>query len=51
MEIDDIQQDLANLKAQLELNLATNAGVIETYERRQREVRCIAFSVLRLQAD
>lgn len=38
MNIDDIQQDLANLRAQLELNLSTNAGVIEMYETRQRLV-------------
>ncbi|EJD01702.1 P-loop containing nucleoside triphosphate hydrolase protein [Fomitiporia mediterranea MF3/22] len=38
MSVEDIEQDLANLRAQLELNLATNAGVIETYERRQREI-------------
>ncbi|KAL5529915.1 SMC5 [Sanghuangporus sanghuang] len=38
MNIDDIQQDLANLRAQLELNLSTNAGVIEMYESRQRQI-------------
>ncbi|KAI5121182.1 hypothetical protein M0805_005983 [Coniferiporia weirii] len=37
-DCEDIQQELENLRAQLSLNLATNAGVIEQYEKRKRDI-------------
>ena len=37
---------IENLRAQLELNLVTNAGVIEQYERRQKEVCDMSLFVL-----
>lgn len=42
-DVDDIRQELDDLRAKLELNLATNSGVIEQYERRQREVSSLAL--------
>lgn len=39
---EEISQDLENQKAKLELNFATNAGVIEQYENRKREVRFLS---------
>ncbi|TDL30065.1 P-loop containing nucleoside triphosphate hydrolase protein [Rickenella mellea] len=37
-DAEEIRQELADQKAKLELNSATNAGVIEQYERRQQEI-------------
>jgi structural maintenance of chromosomes protein 5 len=37
--LEDLQRELENLQAQLELQVANNPGVIEQYERRKQEVR------------
>lgn len=39
MDHEQVRTELSTLKAQLELNVSTNAGVIELYEKRQRMVR------------
>ena len=36
--VEDIEGNLAENRALLEINAQTNPGVIEQYERRQREV-------------
>ncbi len=36
---DDLRQELSELKAKLDLNLATNSGVVEQFEKRQDDVR------------
>ena len=44
--VEDMRQDIADLRAKLELNLATNPGVIEQYERREKEVCGFGSAVL-----
>ena len=39
MDHEQVRTELSTLKAQLELNVSTNAGLIELYEKRQRMVR------------
>ena len=36
---DDIETELEAKRAQLEMNMHTNAGVVEQYRKRQQEVR------------
>ena len=36
---DDIETELEAKRAQLEMNMNTNAGVVEQYKKRQQEVR------------
>lgn len=43
--MDEIKQELENQKARLEMNTATNAGVIELYEKRKKEVRGLVSEV------
>jgi len=35
---DELQAELANQKAQLELNMITNPGIVEQYEKRKKDV-------------
>ena len=44
--MEEIEGNLETNKAQLELNAATNPGVIEQYERRQKEVRKLNRSMI-----
>lgn len=37
---EELETELGALQAQLDMNMHTNAGVVEQYEQRQREVCC-----------
>jgi hypothetical protein len=44
--MDELENELETKKAQLEITLATNAGVVEQYEKRQRDVRFFSCSIV-----
>ena len=46
--VDALNIELATKKAQLEMNMHTNAGVVEMYERRQAEVCQLRIALLGL---
>jgi len=44
--VDELQAELGKQQANLELNFATDGGVVEQYEKRKRQVRRSEFSLV-----
>ena len=43
--LDELQAEMDTQRANLEMNLSTNPGVVEQYEKRKRDVRRISLTI------
>lgn len=44
--LEELQTDLANQKSTLDITLQANAGVVEQYDKRQKDVRSLNFLLM-----